>query len=176
MKDLDLKNVEDVKEFEKLVPGGYVCHIKSVYDNETKEYLEIEIDISEGVFKNYFYNQYSKWGKWPVGGKMVKSYKEKALPFFKKFTKDLEKSNPGFIWTNNEQRIINLQIGIVFGEEEYENNMGEIKTSIKPQNVYSIQDIKDGKYTIPSIKRLTRKAPDQNELTQIDDDDDSLPF
>ena len=83
MKNVNLQNVEEAKDFERLPAGGYVCGITAVEDVADKEYLKIEFDIAEGDFKNYYRDLYQSKAFW--GGNFVKSYKDKALPFFKGF-------------------------------------------------------------------------------------------
>ena len=54
MKRIDMSNVESAKDYKRLVPGGYVCKITGVKDVANNEYLEIEYDIAEGEFKDYY--------------------------------------------------------------------------------------------------------------------------
>ena len=124
MRPIDLSNVEEAKDFERVTPGGYVCGITNVKDVPAQEYLLIEYDIAEGNLKNYYRQLYEKKDFW--GGKFVKSYKEKALPFFKGFITAVENSNNGYKCNYDETTLKRKLIGLVFAEEEYKKNDGTI--------------------------------------------------
>ena len=115
MKILNLDNVNAAEEFDRLIPGGYVCGITAVEDVPEKEYLRIEYDIAEGKLKNYYRTLYNNKGFW--GGSTIKSYKEKALPFFKGFITAVEQSNAGYKWDNDENKLIRKLVGFVLAEE-----------------------------------------------------------
>lgn len=179
MKAIDLSAVEEVKEFEKVQPGGYVCGITNVIDEPDKEYLLIEYDVAEGSKKNYYRQLFEAKGFW--GGKFVKSYKAKALPFFKAFITAVEKSNPGYVWDNNENSLKRKLIGLVFGEEEYIKNDGSIGKRLYVAQIHSADKIRNLDYTIPPLKKLAApstesfsSAPAFDDLEDIDDDD--MPF
>lgn len=179
MKELNLNEVEEAKDFVTLKAGGYVCIITSVTDKADKEYLKFDFDIKEGEFKNYYTDLFESKGFW--AGNFIKSYKESALPFFKKFITAVEKCNPGYVWNNDETQLENKLIGLVLGEEEYENNNGDIKTKLIVTDIKPIEDIKKNNYKIQPKKVLKDNKPasfgheyDGLEPAQIDDD--SLPF
>ena len=92
MKKIDWNNVEEAKDG-RLPAGGYICGITSVEDVANSEYLRFEYDIAEGEYKNYYRELSEHLNFW--GGSFIKSYKEKALGFFKKMIVAFEKSNPG---------------------------------------------------------------------------------
>ena len=62
MKNLNLENIEEAKDFDRVQPGGYVCGITAVEDVVRKEYLKLEYDIADGPFKNYYRNLYNSKG------------------------------------------------------------------------------------------------------------------
>ena len=77
----------------------------------------------------------------------------------------------------------------VFGEEEYIDNDGNIKTSVKLQEFRSIEAFKEGKIKVPELRKLTDEdwakwkqahpAPEPTEsrnLEQLNILDDDLPF
>lgn len=156
MKILNLDNVQEAEEFEKVVPGGYVCGITSVEDVPSKEYLRIEYDIAEGKLKNYYRNLYNNKGFW--GGSTIKSYKDKALSYFKGFITSVEESNPGYKWDNDESKLIRKLVGFVLGEEEYEARDGSIKTRLYVARITSADKIRKGDYTVPALKKLNKPA------------------
>lgn len=152
MKNIDLTNVEEAQEFKALPAGGYICRLNVVQDVPEKEYLKIEFDIDEGEFKGHYQKLFASRGFW--AGRMFRSYKETALPFFKSFTTALEKSNPGYQWDSDESNLVDKVIGIVLAEEEYIGNDGTVKTKLVADRVHSIEAIKKGDYKIPPKKLL----------------------
>lgn len=156
MKNVNLQNVDEAKEYQRLVSGGYICKITSVEDVAGKEYLKIEYDIADGEFKDYFKHLFEAKTFW--GGKFIKSYKETALPFFKAFITAVENSNKGYKFVDDEKSLIGKLMGLVLGEEEYVGNDGSTKTRLYVSQVRSVESIKKNDFTIPELKRL---APHQ---------------
>lgn len=152
MKKLDLDNVEEAKDFPKLVPGGYICRIINVEDESSKEYLKIYFDIVEGQFKGHYQGLWEAKNFW--GGNFIRSYKEKALPFFKGFITAVENSNPGYKFDNDETKLKGKLIGIVLQEEEYEANDGSVKVKLSVQESHSINKIRNKDFKIKDIKKL----------------------
>lgn len=155
MKALDFTNVQATQggEFARPTAGGYVIGIVSVEDVPEKEYLKISYDIAEGEFKNYYYDMKQRTGyDLPV---MYKSYKDKALGFFKAFLDAVAASNPGYTWNNDERTLTRKLVGCVLREEEYRNRDGEIKVSLKPEVFYPAADIRAGKFETLPKKTLT---------------------
>lgn len=159
MKHLDLKNVEEATAYPKLSPGGYACSITAVEDIPEKEYLKVYYDIAAGDFAGIYKRMYDSLGFW--GGTLVKSYKEKALPFFKGFITALAKSNQSFSWANchhGEQLTTDKLSRPVLWEEEYTNKKGEIKTRLYASDVRSIASIGGGDFKGKARKLLTFSA------------------
>ena len=161
MRSLGLSNVEEPKGFERVKPGGYICQITAVKDvpmdqSGKGDYLLIEYDIADGEFKGYYKNLYDSKGFW--GASFMKSYKEKALPFFKAFITALRESNNGFIWhddgANDENVLRGKYIGLVLAEEEYKGNDGSIKTRLYVDSVRSVNSIKNGDFEVPALKKM----------------------
>ena len=154
MKALDLTNVQANAggEFPRVTPGGYVIGIVSVQDVPEKEYLKISYDIAEGELKNYYYEMKQRTGyELPC---FYKSYKDKALGFFKAFLDAVIASNPGYVWNNDERTLTRKMVGCVLREEEYRNRSGEIKVSLKPDIFYPAQEIRAGRFEVPDRKCL----------------------
>lgn len=173
MKNINWDRVEEVQEFEKVPPGGYICGITAVKDEPEKEYLIIEYDIAEGKFKGYYKQLYDSKGFW--GGSFLKSYKEKAQPFFKAFITALEKSNKDFKFNNDETKLKGKFIGLVLAEEEYKANNGEIKKRLYVAQIHSTEKIKNGEFTVPALKRLNVKNTDIFD-NFAQSDDEKLPW
>ena len=185
-----IKNYEEVKpstgDFARPAAGGYICKIVDVedipLDAKTKkgDYLKIEYDIADGEFKGYYKDAYDRTGDW--WARFIRSYKEKALGMFKTFTNAVEASNKGYEWDWNEAGLRGKYIGLVIGEEEYLGSDGEVKTRLYVQNVKSIEDIKNGNFKIPALKKYKGEAAPRENMPELPEEfgaslnDDDLPF
>ena len=181
-----IENYENVQassgEFARPTAGGYICKIINVEDVPMNEqgkgdYLRIEYDIADGKFKDYYKEQNDRWGgNWNAS--FIRSYKEKAQGMFKHFINCVEQSNNGFVWDWNEKGLVGKFVGLVLGEEEYENKKGEIKTKLVVKDVKTPFEIKEGNFKIPPIKKLERtQAQTDNGFSPVDNVDTSdLPF
>lgn len=182
MKNINWDNVEETKSFDKLPAGGYICGITAVEDVPASEYLKFEFDIAEGEYKNYYRGVYDRAGFW--GGRFIKSYKEKALGFFKAMLTAFEKSNKGFKFDNDEKLFKRKMIGLVIGYEEYIKNDGNVGERIIVTEFVSVDDIRAGRYKVPELKRLSDedqdRLPANNPASAFADvsseEDDDLPF
>ncbi len=179
----DFDKVKPATDFEALEIGPYICKIIAVEDLGDKEYLVINFDIADGEKKGYFKELNDAFGgDWR--GRIRRSYKKKALPFFSAFIVAVEKSNPKFKWNWNEQDLVGNYVVVVFGEEEWVNDDNELKIVVKPVSVRSIQAYKENRITTPKIKRVSAEErgkavaevdkKNKEEMTDISDDD--LPF
>lgn len=155
MKKINLENVQEERN-DRLPAGGYICKYTKVEDVEEKEYLLMEYDIAKGDYAGYYSSLQESFGFW--GGKCYRSYKEKALPMFKRMCSAVSKSNNGFVFDGNtnadEQTLVGKLVGIVLGEEEYIANNGEVKTRLYVYRECSVEDIANGKYKVPALKKL----------------------
>ena len=172
MKNLNLENVQEVQEFTKVAPDGYVCKITSVEDIADKEYLKIKFDIAEGEFKGYYQELYANKGFW--AGKFIKSYKDTALSFFKSFITAVQNSNTGFVWNDDETKLIGKFVGLVLAEEEYQSNEGVIKTRLYVDRIRSVESIKKGDFKVPFLKIFEDSQP-KSTFIEIGANED-LPF
>lgn len=180
MKTIDWNNVKAASGgFEKLPAGGYVCGITAVEDFESKEFLKFEFDIADGENKNYYRKIYEQNGKWVAS--FVKSYKDKALGYFKQMLECFEASNKGFeINSNDENRFKRKLIGLVLGYEEYEttdkNGNPVVREKLIVDRILPVADIKAGKFEIPELKKLkgstTAKASTTDKFVETDADED----
>lgn len=167
----DWDNVQESGNFRNLPAGGYVCRIESVKDEPQKQYLKVEYDIAQGDFKGYALDCETRNGFWPLT--TIRSYKEKAIGFFKHFISAVEKSNSGYKWSWEEKTLEGKLIGMVIGEEEYEKRDGKIGTRMTVKDTLSIYDIKDGKYSIPEPVKIQRT---EKPSVDVEVDDEDLPF
>ena len=129
--------------------------ITKVVDNPNSEYLEIYCDIVKGEYKDYFKTLTDAGLK--DTSRTFRSYKSTALPFFKAFITAVEKSNPGYKWDWDEQKLVSKNVIAVFGEEEYIDNDGNLKVVTKIQDFRSLEAYKEGRITVPAIRRLSEE-------------------
>lgn len=166
----NIASVQEAGDSKRLPAGGYICKYTNVEDNPNKNYLYMEFDIAEGDFKGYFADLDERAGFW--AGKCYRSYKENALPMFKRMCSAVTKSNKGFIFDGNqhcdESTLVGKKVGMILGEEEYIGNDGSTKTRLYVAREVDIADIKAGKFKIPELKKLN------NTNTEIEQDDDFM--
>lgn len=184
MKKLDLTNVQEAGTSQRLPAGGYVCRYTNVTDVPEKEYLYMEYDIMEGEYKGYFADLSERAGFW--GGKCFRSYKEKALPMFKRMCTSVTRSNKGFVFDGaknaDEKTLIGKAVGLVLGEEEYEANNGEVKTRLYVAYECSVDTIRKGEFKIPALKEIEKpkeapKVTGNEGFMQVpDSESDSIPW
>lgn len=178
MKNVNWNDVQD--EIRRPVPGGYAARITEVVDNEDKEYLLIRWEFAEGEFKGANQETFDAFGFWPMA--FVKSYKQKALRFFKGFKTAIEESNRNFTFKNDPQSLVGKFMGVVLGEEEYRANDGSVKTRLYVHEVRSGKAIRDGNFKIPDLKKLPANTATPNynapasDYPVLTDDDTELPF
>lgn len=180
----NFSNISAAGNNTRLTAGGYVCRITSVKDNKDNERLEFEFDIAEGDFKNYSSDMLERFG-W-TSCKFIKSYKEKALGFFKAFMIAVDETNK----TNfakmvdkglDETKLIGKGIGIVIGEEEYRKRDGSIGTRIYADTFTTANAIRNGEFTVPALKKManTESVLSGGSFESMMDapaDDGDLPF
>ena len=166
----------------RLPAGGYVVRITKVEDDPTKQYITIVWDIAEGLEKGRYSDEWGKANEY--AHRFIRSYKETALGMFKAFITAVEESNEGFIWTKakwNEQALVGKLVGIVLGEEEYDNDRGETKTRLYLKTALSADKIRRGEYVVPDLRKAPERAsegltpaPEVAFTNPINEDD--LPF
>lgn len=179
MKHIDWNNVQSAENFTSPGPGGYICGILGAEDEAKDERIRCQYDIIEGDFKNYYRDRLSRRPDWNLPS-FIKSYKEKALGFFKKFLEAVEASNPGYKFDDDERKLRGKKIGLVLGEEEYRKQDGSIGVTLRVVDFLPIADIKAGKFEVPKRKTLASEpsyaAPvNTSDFEEITDDED-LPF
>ena len=157
MKSLDMSNVQEAGSSRSLPAGGYVCKITKVEDVVDKEYLYIEYDVAEGEYKDYYKNLESTKGFW--GGKCYRSYKEAALPMFKRFCSAVTKSNTRYIFDGGSQNADETTLkgklfGVVLGEEEYIKNNGDTGRRLYISYECDADKIRQRNYTPAKFKPL----------------------
>lgn len=174
-----LKN-EEVSSLPSLPVGNYICQIKNVVDVPEKEYLKVQFDIVKGDFKDHFSKlSNNNLDNWVNQGTTYRSYKASADQFFRNFITAIEKTNKGYVWDWNEKSLIGKGFVAVFGEEEWQNDSGEINISIKIREIRSLQALQEGKIDTPKLKKFKPKKenkPIQKNDYVYDITSDDLPF
>ncbi len=155
-------------EYETLALGGHVCTIKaarSETDINGNPWLVIAFDIAQGDPQaGFFSRRYADMkkdnaaAKWPVGGTYRQGLSEKSASFLKGMVTCIQDSNPGFVWDWDENKLVGKKFGGVFGEEEYMNQQGQIKTAIKCRFIRSVETIQKG-VDIPEPRKYKDASP-----------------
>ena len=165
-------------DFERLPAGGYVCKITKVEDhgNEAKPYLRVVYDIAEGEYAQFYSDDWGKDNEWAHD--MRQYYTTAAFGIFKGFLKAVDISNGTAFEAAaetglDERKMVGLLIGLIIGEEEYESNDGSIKTRLRVRGARPVQNIREGKFKQPELKKLPVETP-TIPPTPLDVDD--IPF
>lgn len=189
MKDLNYDGVNPFTgESQQLPAGGYKCIIKSAKSeilSNGKEQLILAVDIAEGEYKDFFTKKFNELkianpeAKYPSGGIFrifTEDYNDpnKASPILAGVKTSLEVSNTNFKWTNDEKKLKDKKIGIVFAGEEFEAQDGSIKVAVKPKYPRAWDKVEEAE--IPKVKELKKKSNDLDGEFITLDDNDELPF
>lgn len=177
--------INEAGEFKRLPAGIYLIQITKVVDNAENKYFEVYCEIVKGEYKDYFKTAAEINGK--DMSKSIRSYNDKALPFFKGFITAIEKSNPGYKWDWDESKLVGKYAMAIVGEEEYLKD-GVVKTSFKIVDIRSIPAFKEGKLSVPPLKKYmgTTELPTAEQVSPSESignpgnipllSDDELPF
>ena len=187
----NMSNVNAAGNYPRPVPGGYIMEINAVNNNPQKEQIEICLEFTDGDLKGYCAQIKDRFGFWSA--RCTKSYKDKALPFFKAFIEAVQASNAdttglviGDFEDIDETKLVGKCVGVVIGEREYDGNDGTRKKAIDWYNAsfVSAEDIFKGNYEVPELRITGTKATvteavdvvdmSSNFLGPVSDDD--VPF
>ncbi len=190
------ENVKASADFTALPAGGYVCKIQGAkictFDgkNGSFERLEVAVDIVEGEYKDFFWQEYDRNPnedkKWkavfrlyvPSGdGSDQDNWSAQKL---KRFVNDVEASNPGYHWDWDEKKLKGKLVGLTFRREEWEYN-GKSGWKTNPFQAYTVEDIRQNKFQMPKDKPLKGKDSTSTAQPKFEDVvetavDDDLPF
>ena len=164
MRKINLSDIQEAGDFRKPTAGAYICRITAVEDIKDKEYLKVSYDIDEGDLKGYYTEMRNNHPDWLWAGAYVKSYKDSALSLFKRFCSAVSKSNGNFVFdagevNSEEQTLVGKRIGLVFQEEEYESNMGELRTRLKVYREFPVDKLSEQKTPGKKFLNGTMSAP-----------------
>jgi len=180
-------------DYQRMGAGGYVCTITAVRTTmesygrtidlvDEKEYVKLIFDITEGDLAGKFSDDYWAGEDKDWGHQFYLSWRNMGA--LKNCIECLDKSNPGFdaraaFEADKWELFVGKKMGLVFGEEEYRANDGTVKTRLGFGRMKSVQDIRDGKFKVPPLKRLDGSdapAPASSQPQQESPYDGSLPF
>ncbi len=195
--DIELKEYD----FTPIVVGGHkgviMNAVEYLSEQSGKVSLKVSVDTAkDDIQPEYFAEQYKndtrvdrKWSNSAI--KYVPLGEEKSqVRMLKGFITAYENSNNcQFDWNKDWEQLKGKKIGLVFGTEEYINNVGEKKTNNKLRDFRSIDKINDVK--IPKVKLLDgtyidyddyeeHHTSNQNPFTEFENiteiSDNDLPF
>ena len=153
------------ESYEKISLGGHKGIIKNIIEYTSaisgNTSLKVEVDTSsDDKQPNYFQKQFDENTnmdkKWSNSGTKYVSLKqdENCIKMLKSFITSVENSNPNFTydWNKEVDQLKGKKVGLVFGLEEYQNDKGETKTSIKLTQFRSIDKVDNVR--IPNVRLL----------------------
>ena len=168
------------ESYEKISLGGHKGIIKNIIEYTSaisgNTSLKVEVDTSsDDKQPNYFQKQFDENTnmdkKWSNSGTKYVSLKqdENCIKMLKSFITSVENSNPNFTydWNKEVDQLKGKKVGLVFGLEEYQNDKGETKTSIKLTQFRSIDKVDNVR--IPNVRLLNGSymtIDDYNEIKE----------
>ena len=168
------------ESYEKIILGGHKGIIKNIIEYTSaisgNTSLKVEVDTSsDDKQPNYFQKQFDENTnmdkKWSNSGTKYVSLKqdENCIKMLKSFITSVENSNPNFTydWNKEVDQLKGKKVGLVFGLEEYQNDKGETKTSIKLTQFRSIDKVDNVR--IPNVRLLNgsyMSIDDYNEIKE----------
>ena len=168
------------ESYEKISLGGHKGIIKNIIEYTSaisgNTSLKVEVDTSaDEKQQNYIQKQVdentNKDKKWSNSGTKYVSLKqdENCIKMLKSFITSVENSNPNFTydWNKEVDQLKGKKVGLVFGLEEYQNDKGETKTSIKLTQFRSIDKVDNVR--IPNVRLLNGSympIDDYNEIKE----------
>ena len=185
---------EEAREFGEYTPlelGGHKLTIMKVEECTTSlgnQYIKVSFDTAkDDTQPNYYSNQYRQDTrenkKWSGVTTVFPTDKDgKTSRPFKTFCTSVEKSNAGFkiVWGDKFcDSLKGKAIGGVFGEEEYINTFGEVKTAHKLFWFRSIDGITEAE--VPNKRTLAADDEEpaetgSNDFVEVGGAIDDLPF
>ncbi len=162
-------------EFQQLPKGKYVCVIKQVAAQDSKNgnpQLVILYDIAEGEYKNFYQKLYdADKAQDPSGAKWRGVFKQnmegKGLSWFKGIITSIERSNNfTFQWDkeNNEATMKGKKFGGIFRRRQYEAANGNRPFTTELFQIRSVAGLSEAEVPEDS---LLPDAPPVGQMTQV---------
>ena len=133
-----------------LPAGNYKCKIVNVEKSTSKngnDMLKIFFDIDDGDHAGIYMDRYlnnkksNEEAKYPNAGVYYQLLGEGQTGRLKGLVQCLEMSNPSFKWEWNEQAMNGCVFAGQFREEEYFNQNGELRTSVKLVYIHPLEEL-----------------------------------
>lgn len=193
-----LKNYNSIPEYTdsvKLPVGAYEVKIIRAEEQQGKDNscaLCLLFDIAEGEYKDFYMQKFNAEKKaypdnakfkgvlrlwYPNGGQYDES-SEKRIKTALERIKQSNNLNIDFSKEWDGAKLKGCKVGMVFREQEYDYNGNQGMTA-QPYQIITLENLKEGKFTIPNPKYLNGNAPKQVASAASADellDDDDLPF
>ena len=184
----DYESTSEYTESVKLPAGAYEVTIKRAEDSDNA--LCILFDISEGEYKDYFISKFNAdkrsypenakfkgvlklW--YPNGGEYDDNSKKRMKTTLKRI-KEGNNLNVDFSKEWDVAVLKGAKIGMIFRDQEYDYK-GYHGFTAQPYSVISLEDLREGKFTIPQPQRLNGSgtAAAGGDFADLPTDED-LPF
>lgn len=133
-----------------LPAGNYKCKIVNVEKSTSKngnDMLKIFFDIDDGDYAGIYMDRYlnnkksNEETKYPNAGVYYQLLGEGQTGRLKGLVQCLEMSNPAFKWNWDEQAMNGCVFAGQFREEEYFNQNGELRTSVKLVYIHPLEEL-----------------------------------
>lgn len=166
-------NLSGVKEFANFrrPVGGFIIKFGTAEDLPEKEYFKVPYEIIEATKPEdeEFVGMYAKRKKennldFP---KIIISYKESALPIFKGSMRAISESNNLNLNIDGDfdfdaKDFKGKVCGAIIGEEEYENQKGQVRVRSTIRRLRSVNTIRNGEFEMPELKKLSQNKKEKS--------------
>lgn len=148
-KGFNWEEVTEAGDSNVMGPGAYALKIVDVKDHDEGQYIEVVYDVAEGELKGRYAEETDDWKH-----SFRQYYNDKAINFFKRFLSELQRDNPNFTieaWQreSDPKGLVGLNLGMLFRERRYINNAGEAKWALDADRPLSLDDVRNGSFTVP---------------------------
>lgn len=135
-----------------LPAGNYKCKIVNVEKAVSKtgnDMLKIFFDIADGDYAGIYMDRYlnnkksNEAAKYPNAGVYYQLLGEGQTGRLKGLVQCLEMSNPAFKWNWDEAAMNGCLFAGQFREEEYFNQNGELRSSVKLVYIHPLEELAD---------------------------------
>lgn len=166
----NLSRVKEFTNFRRPV-GGFIIKFGTAEDLLEKEYFKVPYEIIEATKPEdeEFVGMYAKRKKensldFP---KVIISYKESALPMFKGNMRAISESNNLGLNIDGDfdfdaKDFKGKVCGAIIGEEEYENQKGQIRVRSTIRRLRSVDAIRNGDFKMPELKKLSQEKKESS--------------
>lgn len=143
---------------------GYICAIKDVKDDESKNCAVFDFDIVKGKYDHFFSKKFaedveSRGDKAFWQGRFYCNYDKDNLSRWKGLITSFERSNPGkFTWNPEApdlSKMKNKLIGLIISQREKPGNNGAVFLNNYVVAYKSVESIENGDFKLPELKKLS---------------------